>query len=281
MSKFRIPCALLLLALLATVPLTAQISYPTTCSATGDGEIKTSATIATPLLVDHDFRSKAMAATFPITSATNLYVFDLKDSYAEVYRNSFGDGGCVSDISSSISGQTTYEFIGDTTDMRVQVDSLTVGTANITRNSVTGTGVAISASNSYEIPQATQLVVEVPITVSGANRSLKVNQFDFSRTDTTSTTGATVGAYQVFADNNSNCTVDAGDTASIGAAGIVSPNSTYSEPPVKHRIAAGNYVLVISYFTDVDLAAFSATCATNAAFNGWTADGFDLDMTVQ
>jgi hypothetical protein len=280
MLKSRYVSALCLLVFLA-VPVTAQISYPTSCNATGEGLIKTSATIATPLLVDHDFRSTDMAASFPIASASNLYIFDLKDSYAEVFRTGFGGGGCVSDIASSIAGQTTYEFIGDSSTMQVQVDSLTSESASITRNNVTGTGVAITASNSYEVPQATQLNVEIPFTVSGANRSLKVTQFAFSRTDTTSTTGSTVGAYQVFADNNSNCTVDTGDTSSIGSAGIVFPNGTYSEPATKHNIAAGNYVLVISYFTDVDLAAFSADCSTSVNFGGWTADGFDLNLTIQ
>ncbi len=75
--------------------------------------------------------------------------------------------------------------------------------------------------------------------------------------------------------------MDTGDTSGIGSAGIVFPNGTYSEPAVKYNLAAGNYVLVVRYFTDVDLAAFSATCATSVSSNGWTADGFDLNITIQ
>ena len=256
--------------------------YPTQCKITSEGRIDNSATIATPLLVDQDFRTETLAGSYTFTSSTAFNVNDVRGSYAEVFRNGFGGGGCVSDISTSIADQVSWSLVGNTTSMTVYVDSLSSETVNIDRQNITGAGVPITASNTYEVPQAEQLLIEIPFEVTGnQKRRLVVDPFAFERTDNAATTGSTVGAYQIFADNNSSCTVDAGDTSSIGGSAIVSPNSTYSEPPTSYSIQPGLYVLQIAYFTDVDLAAFSADCLSSPSSSGWHHDGFDLVLTLQ
>ncbi|MEM9554018.1 MAG: hypothetical protein AAGC60_07150 [Acidobacteriota bacterium] len=274
--------ALGLLGAFLALGVSAQtFQYPTNCKITSDGQLDNSATIATPLLVDQDFRSETLTDSYAISSATAFNVNDVKGSFAEVFRNSFGGGGCVSEISASIADQVSWSLVGDTSSMTVFIDSLSVESVSIDRQNITGAGVPITASSTYEVPQAQQLLLEIPFEVTGnTKRRLVVDPFAFSRTDTASTTGSSVGAYQVFADNNKNCTVDAGDSSNIGSKGIVGPNSTFSEPPTSYSITPGRYVLSIAYFTDVDLAAFSADCLSSPSSSGWHNDGFDLVLTL-
>lgn len=281
-GRVRLTFTLIVLGVFLAGAVGAQkFAYPTKCKVVAEGNLKTSANIATPLLVDHDFRSENLAATFPITSSSSLTFNGLDDSFAELFRTGFGGGGCVTDISTAIAGQVVYTFTGDKMDMSAAINSVTIQSASITRQNVTGTGVAITASNSYDVPQSQQLIVEIPFSITGASGRLTVKPFSFSRTDTTSTTGSTVGAYQVFADNNSNCTVDTGDSSNIGSAGIVFPNSTFSEPAQSFTVSPGDYVLVLSYFTDVDLAAFSPDCNTSVSLSGHEVDGFNVGLNIQ
>ena len=267
--------------LLAGAATAQTFSYPITCNITSDGKIDNSATIATPLLVDQDFRSESLDDKYSFASSTSFNVNDVKGSYAELFRNSFGGGGCVSNISTSVADQVSWSLQGNSTSISAYIDSLSLESVLIDRKNVTGTGVAITASNTYEVPQAESLVIEIPFEVTGTQqRRLVVDPFAFSRTDTAATTGSTVGAYQVFEDKNFNCIVDAGDSSSIGGKGIVGPNSTFSEPPTSYSIDPGRYVLAIAYVTDLDLAAFSADCSQSTGSNGWHNDGFDLVLTL-
>lgn len=278
-----VPGLFALAVLLLAGPALAQtLSYPTKCKIVSEGQIDNSATIATPLLVDQDFRSESLAGSYAFTNAGSFNVNDVKDSYAEVYRSGFGGGGCVSNITSSIADQVSWSLTGNTSSMTVFIDSLTIETVDIDRQNITGAGVPITASNTYEVPQGQQLLIEIPFEVKANNqRRLLVDPFAFERTDNAATTGSTVGAYQVFADNNANCTVDAGDTSSIGASAIVFPNSAYNEPAINWPIDPGLYVLQVAYFTEVDLAAFSADCLSSPSSSDWHHDGFDLVLTLQ
>ena len=84
---------------------------------------------------------------------------------------------------------------------------------------------------------------------------MTVSTFGSFRQDITSTTDAMVGAFQIWADANNNCAIDAGEQAIEGGKGIVSPNDTF--------------------------AVFSHDCTTSPNASGFAVDGFTLRLDVQ
>ncbi len=275
--------SLLLLCALAGTAQAASFKYNPKCKAAADGTIEVSAFLATPLLVDSDFRTASLAGSFAPASSSSFTFFGIGDNFAENFRSGFGGGGCVSQLNSSLAGQTSYDFTGEAGMMRASINSLTSQSVAIDRPNPTGPGVAITGATNYEVQQGEpSLLLDVPFIVSGGSGTLTVSQFDFFRQDSSpATQGVAVGSYQIFADANDNCRIDPGETAIAGAAGIVFPNGTFSEPPTSLPIAEGSYVLNLNYFTDVDLAGFSPDCNTSVSLSGNVADGFTLVLRIQ
>jgi hypothetical protein len=258
----------------------ANFAYRTDCKVIADGTIRVSANLATPSLVDSDFRTESLADSHAAAVSTSSLTFNgLQGGFAEVFRESYGDGACVSDLSASVAGQTGYSFQGTTTSMLANVNSLTSQGVSIQR---TGSGGGpVTGSTEYTVPQTLQLNVTIPFKVT-ANGVLTMSVFDFFRQDSSpETDGSVVGAFQIFQDTNGNCQLDAGEQSSIGSKGTSGPNDTFSNTPMVNRIAQGNYLLILSYFTDVDLAAFSADCSESPSFFGNVADGYHLELDIQ
>lgn len=252
--------------------------YPTQCKVKADGKIKASAFIATPSLVDTDFRTASLAASHAIPNNQSFTVNDIGGTYAEVFRSGYGDNGCTAEIASSVAGQTSYSINAQLQSLAVAINSLTLQSVSIDRQNVTGTGNPITAANEYTVPQAEQLNVTIPFFSGGG--TVTVDTLSLFRQDSTSTTGSAVGAFQIFEDTNGNCQLDSGEPAIEGGAGIVFPNDTYSEPSYDFQLASGDFLLVLSYFTDIDLAAFSASCAQDVSASGYVADGFNLNLSI-
>jgi hypothetical protein len=268
-----------LAALAAGAPAqAASFKYPR-CKIVASGTIEVSAFLASPLLMDSDFRTDDQQASYAITSSASYNVNGIDDSFAEVFRQALGDG-CVTDIHSAVAGQTTYSLTGSTTTMNSALNTITIQDASIARQNPGAAGLPVTAANSYTIPQDLQTLILIPFTVNAAG-TVTVTTFDFFRQDTTSTTGFMVGAFQIWADQNANCQIDSGEPAIEGGAGIVFPNGTYSEPPRQFAIAAGSYVLALSYFNDIDLTLFSQDCTTSPSAGGHMVDGFTLRLDVQ
>lgn len=252
--------------------------YPTECKVTADGLIKASAWSVTPLIVDTDFRTASLQASHAITNDQSLQINGIGDTYAEVFRSSYGDNGCTADIASSVAGQTSYSINGQLQSLATAINTLSVHSASIARQNVTGTGSPITAANEYTVPQANSLTVNIPFFSGGG--TVKVAQLDFFRQDTTTTTGSMVGAFQIWSDDNGNCQLDQGEQAVEGGKGIVFPNDTYSEPSWKFPLNAGNYILTLTYFNDIDLSVHSPTCSQSVSASGHVVDGFNLLLTI-
>jgi hypothetical protein len=252
--------------------------YPTECKVKADGLIKASAFIATPSLVDTDFRTASLVASHAISGNQSFTVDGIGSTYAEVFRSGYGDDGCTADISSAVAGQTSYSINAQLQSLSTAINTLSIHSVMIDRQNVTGTGNPITAANEYTVPQANQLNVYVPFFSGGG--TVTVAQLDFFRQDSTSTTGSMVGAFQIFEDTNGNCQLDAGEQAVEGGKGRVGPDDTYSEPAYDFQLASGDFILVLSYFTDIDLAGFSPTCAQDVNLSGNVADGFNLTLTI-
>ena len=252
--------------------------YPTQCKVTADGLIKASAFIATPSLVDTDFRTESLVASHAITGNQSFTVNGIADTYAEVFRSGYGDNGCTAEIASAVAGQTSYSINAQLQSLAVAINSLTLQSVSIDRQNVTGTGNPITVANEYTVPQADQLNVYVPFFSGGG--TVTVDALSLFRQDSTSTTGFTVGAFQIFEDTNGNCQLDSGEQAVEGGYGGVGPDDTYSEPSYDFQLASGDFILVLSYFTDIDLAGFSPTCSQDVSASGNVADGFNLNLSI-
>jgi hypothetical protein len=257
----------------------ANFAYRTDCKVIADGTIRVSANLATPSLVDSDFRTESLADSHAAASTSSLTFTGLQGGFAEVFRESYGDGACVSDLGASVAGQTGYSFQGSTTSMQANVNSLTSQSVSIQR---TGSGGGpVTGSTEYQVPQTAELTVTIPFKVT-ANGTLTMSVFDFFRQDSSpETDGSIVGAFQIFQDTNGNCKLDAGEQSSIGSKGITFPNDTFSNTPTTNRISQGAYLLILSYFTDIDLAAFSANCSESPNYFGNVADGYTLELDIQ
>lgn len=282
MRKSLTLAAVLTAALAGAAGAKTIFEYPTACKVTAEGLINVSAFIATPLLVDSDFGSLSLNASHNITSASSLTVSDLKDDFAEVFRQGYGDSGCTADISASVGAQTGYFITGDNFEIRADINTLASQGTIINRSSPPfGTGGPITAATNWEVPQVNQLIVNVPFDVVGAPAYLTQPQYDLFRQDSGPTTGSMVGVYQIFPDRNANCKVDSGESSIMFGRGTVGPDGTYSEPFNQVKVNPGRYILQLVYFTDIDLAAFSSDCNTSVSNFGNVADGSSLVLELQ
>ncbi len=259
-----------------------NFKYPTNCKITASGEINTNAFIGATAFVAFDSDTTSLNASFPITSSSSIYNFFLADSFAELFQT-FSDLGCITTAASSVAGQTSHEIVADTSQIRLQINTVSVHSASITRQlPAVGPGGPVTASNQYQIPQLNNLTLTLPFNVSTPTitpATIKV-AFDLFRQDSTITTGSMVGAWEIFADANGNCVLDPFEIQLGGAAGIVFPNGTFVAPSTSFAAPAGSYILRTQYFNNIDLFQFSPDCTTSVSAGGFMVDGFNLRIKV-
>lgn len=222
----------------------------------------------------------SFVTTHVIPSTTALTFDDSGEADANL-SITFNDG-CTTRGSSDVSGETSYDFTGDLSEMIFTAGSTRSHADSVSRDLFGGPGTPASADSDHTVSQLDAIHVFVPFQVAGGDNGIvTVTDFDFKRTDTGPTTGTMVAAWQVFNDVNGNCQIDSPQDQSVGGdAGIVFPNGTYSGPQLSFATPRGNYVLWLTYFTSSAESAASASCAQNARASSDVRDGVKVRLQL-
>jgi|GEM_PF-2364544 len=198
------------------------------------------------------------------------------------FQRTFMAEGCTTTTRAMAVGDTAYRFIGDNDIMSIEVQSAQDHAASISHGpfSMGGGGLVTVDTLTYQ-PHSGKFNAEIPFIVGGGNGAyMVVNNFAAARTDSGPTTGYTWMSWEVIADANGNCAVDAGEFGIAMGFISVGPNQETAEPAVRFNLPRGHYVLVVRYGTQAFMHIESENCLRDARATSEVRDVVHVDFEL-
>lgn len=198
------------------------------------------------------------------------------------FTRSFTALGCPTTTEAAAVGDTAYRFAGDNDVMMIELQSSQDHAARISRGpfSSGGGGLVTVDTLTYQ-PHSDKFNADIPFIVGGGDGGhMVVDNFSASRTDSGPTTGYTWMSWEVIADANGNCVVDAGELGIAAGFISVGPNQSASQPAVRFNIPRGYYVLVVRYGTQAFMHIESEDCTRDARASSEVRDVVHADFEL-
>ncbi len=198
------------------------------------------------------------------------------------FERTFVAEGCTTTTKATAVGDTAYRFVGDNDVMTIELQSAQDHAAGISRGpfSFGGGGLVTVDTATYQ-PHSGKFNADIPFIVGGGNGAhMVVDNFTAARTDSGPTTGYTWMSWEVIADANGNCAVDAGELGIASGFISVGPNQSAWQPAVRFSIPRGHYVLVVRYGTQAFLHIESEDCLRDARASSEVRDVVHADFEL-
>lgn len=213
------------------------------------------------------------------------------DQYTLIFSNGAGVSAgvaetffdcCWTDASASAKGDTNYSFSGDTITMDFKAWSYREHKNRIDRNTLgVCEGNLVETESGYEVPQTDALDVRVPFKITDYGIDVPVEvDFLLKRGDSGPTSGATVGVWRLFRDNNCNCVLDEGDELIAWDKWIIFPNESYEMPTQNFEVKPGCFIMEYTYFSWSVLNVDSEDCSESVKASSEVEDKMEVFLRV-